>query len=140
LDALIDIVRMAPKNTLLIGDFNLPDIDWEAGTSSARSRAFLETVEDRMMEQMVEFSTQIKGNCLDLVLTNIPERVSDVTEAGRLGKSDHEMLLISLEMDRRGDCPSKKVTNWRLADWDGIRYQVSSVNWTQSLMGKSAHR
>ena len=45
-----------------------------------------------MMEEMVEFSTHIRGNCLDLIVTNIPERVSDVTEAGRLGQSDHSII------------------------------------------------
>jgi hypothetical protein len=54
-------------------------------------------VEDSMMEQMVNFSTQVKGNCLDFVITNIPERVSEVSEAGRLGRSDRDMLCITLD-------------------------------------------
>jgi hypothetical protein len=62
------IVRAAERNSILIGDFNLPDIDWSMGTCSSRFRPFVEAVEDSMMEQLVEFSTQVKGNCLDLVL------------------------------------------------------------------------
>jgi len=45
---------------------------------------------------MMNFATHIKGNCLDLMLTNIPERVMDVSEGGRLGSSDHEMVDISV--------------------------------------------
>jgi hypothetical protein len=95
------LIRGAEKNSLFIGDFNMPDIDWETGHSSARARPFVEAVEDSMMEQMVNFSTQVKGNCLDLVITNIPEGVSEVLEAGRLGRSDHDMLSITLEMENR---------------------------------------
>ncbi len=78
------LVRATEKNSVLIGDFNLPDIDWPAGICSARSRPFVDAVEDTMMEQMVTFSAQVKGNCLDLVITNIPERICEVSEAGRL--------------------------------------------------------
>ena len=57
---------------------------------------FKQSVDDSMMEQMMNLSTQVKGNCLDLVLTNIPERISDVTEVGRLGRSDVEMITVTV--------------------------------------------
>ena len=46
-----------------------------------------------MLEQLVKFPTHLKGNILDLVLTNIPERVTEVEEVGRLGSSDHMAIL-----------------------------------------------
>jgi hypothetical protein len=45
------------------------------------------------MEQLVTFPMQIRGNILDWVLTNIPERVTEVMEAGRLGGSAHTMII-----------------------------------------------
>jgi hypothetical protein len=33
-----------------------------------------------------------------LVLTNIPERIFEVKEAGRLGSSDHEMICFTIGM------------------------------------------
>jgi hypothetical protein len=93
-----------------------------------------------MMEQLVEFSTKVRGNCLDLVLTNIPERVASVVEAGRLGRSDHEMILITLDMERTSKCPEKIVYNWRLANWDGIRQRIAAINWAQAMEGKTAHQ
>jgi len=124
------IVRAAEKNSVLIGDFNLPDIDWSMGTSSARSRPFVEAVEDSMMEQMVNFSTQVKGNCLDLVLTNIPERIYEVSEAGRLGSSDHEMLCITLIMDMRAEGTKRPAVNWKRADWPSMRADLAATDWT----------
>ena len=81
------------KNTILIGDFNLPDLDWEKGTASGRTRKLLEVANDNMLEQLVKFPTHLKGNILDLVLTNVPERVHEVEEVGRLGASDHGAIL-----------------------------------------------
>ncbi len=47
---------------------------------------------------MVSFATQIRGNCQDLVITNMPESVIEVAEVGRLGNSDHEMIYVKIEM------------------------------------------
>jgi len=127
---LAQLVRAAEKNSIFIGDFNLPDIDWSNGTCSAKSRPFVDAVEDAMMEQMVHFSTQVKGNCLDLVVTNIPERICDVSEAGRLGSSDHDMLSITLSMDRRAQPSTRPVLNWKKADWPRMREDLAAADWT----------
>jgi hypothetical protein len=42
----------------------------------AAERKVVEAVHDKLMEQMVAFDTHIKGNTLDLVFTNIPNRVT----------------------------------------------------------------
>jgi hypothetical protein len=67
--ALERVVRNVKKNSILVGYFNLPSIDWETGTGPGRTSSFIEVVDDAMMTQMVDFSTQVKENCLDLVLT-----------------------------------------------------------------------
>ncbi len=72
---LATIVRGAEKSCVFIGDFNLPLIDWEAGTARGRLEELLEAAHDRMMEQLVDFPTQVKGNTLDLVITSIPEEL-----------------------------------------------------------------
>ena len=81
-----DMVRGAEKNCVIIGDLSLPGIDWERGVATGPRTELLEVAEDKLMSQLVEFSTQVKGNILDLVLTNMPERISEVREEGRLGK------------------------------------------------------
>jgi hypothetical protein len=53
------------------------------------------------MEQLVDFLTQLKGNSLDLGITNIPERVSEVNEGRRLGKSDHVMILTKVAIGEK---------------------------------------
>ena len=132
------VVRKVGKNSVLIGDFNLPDIDWEAGTGSARTASFIEAVDDAMLEQMVDFSTQVKGNRLDLVLTNMAERILDICEAGRLGRSDHEMILVSVNMECTEDRIFRERPNWGKANWTNMRKELAKHNWTLEFETKTA--
>ena len=66
------------KNTILIGDVNLPDINWLDGTSTSRGRRILETMLEEDLAQLVNFPTHVKGNILDLVSTNCPDKVISV--------------------------------------------------------------
>ena len=79
---LADLVRGAEKNCVIIGDFNLPGIDWERGVATGHGKELLEAADNKLMSQLVEFSTQVKGNILDLVLTNMPEIVPIRSQRG----------------------------------------------------------
>ena len=45
----------------MIGDFNLPDVDWMEGSSSAKHKSLIETADEALLEQIVDFPTHIKG-------------------------------------------------------------------------------
>ncbi len=40
-----NLVKSVSRNSILIGDFNMPDIDWEAWTGARKSAGFLDAVE-----------------------------------------------------------------------------------------------
>jgi hypothetical protein len=48
------------------------------------------------MEQLVTFPTHLKGNTLDLILTNVPDIFTNVRCEGRLGSSDHFMVMADM--------------------------------------------
>jgi hypothetical protein len=113
----------------LVGDFNLPDIQWEAGQAHAKVDAeLLEAIQAAGLEQLIDFPTHTKGNILDLILTNIPDRIHNIEEKGRLGRSDH--CAISFEVTAA--MPKKQpavVKNWKRADWASIRSGISDTIW-----------
>jgi hypothetical protein len=79
----------------------MPDIDRRAGTADSRASGMvLEAATAAGLHQLVDFPTHTRGNVLDLILTNIPERLSNVTDAGRIGRSDHVAILCDLDMAR----------------------------------------
>ena len=114
----------------------LPDVDWEMGTAGGRSGALVEAADDAMLEQLITFPTQVRGNILDLVFTNMPERVSDITEEGRLGQSDHSLIMLKVSSDS-GPEVIKQVRNWRRADWDGMRKDLKREKWERNLREKT---
>ena len=61
---------------MLLGDFNLPDIDWNtlSGTSVI-SNQFCDFVFDTGLCQLINEPTHVHGNILDLLLTNIEENI-----------------------------------------------------------------
>jgi hypothetical protein len=68
------------------------------------------------MEQLVPFSTHVRGNTLDLVLSDIPERVVDVAEEGRLGASDHVIIMTKIVINPGPPPASRSLPDWRRAD------------------------
>ena len=67
---LCNILKNLDKNIIVISDINLPDINWIDGTSTSRGRRVLETILEEDLIQLVDFPTHVKGNTLDLVITN----------------------------------------------------------------------
>jgi len=126
---LVNIIRNVDPGSILIGDFNLPGIDWQNGTSDNKSKDFLEAAEEKFLEQLVDFPTHTKGNTLDLVLTNSSEMVESIISAGRIGKSDHEMLLIKLAGGPPPPPCSPPKPNWDRADWQGFREELAAKDW-----------
>ena len=71
------------KEVIIMGDFNLPGINWSQATLSAPSdllsRTFLSCFTDLGLQQWVNFPTfTTSDNTLDLVLTSEHDRVGDV--------------------------------------------------------------
>jgi hypothetical protein len=91
------LLRSLDNNTLVIGDINMPDIDWREGRAGNSGKLLLlETTQEEDLQQMVSFPTHIKGNILDLVITNCPDKVLDISDGGRLGKSDHCIIMVDI--------------------------------------------
>jgi hypothetical protein len=134
---LVHLVKSVGKNSIIIGDFNLPDISWKTREASGRAREFVEAADDALLVQMVEFPTHVKGICLDLVLNNIPKRIEEVCEGGRLGQSDHEMICVKISYGVVWEA-RKVVKDWRRADWQKMRKGMEKTVWRRELRGLTA--
>jgi len=130
---LIDIINKAGPHSILVGDFNLPGINWRQGTATGRAQEFLAATENKFMEQLVDFPTQVKGNTLDLVLTNAGELIDNITAEGRLGKSDHEIICIHLNSGKPPPAADLRKPNWNRADWESMKRDLASTDWYRTL-------
>ena len=81
---------------MIVGDFNFSEINWTTGSSTLRSRLFMEKVNNLFLEQLLDFPTHRSGTISDLVLTDKPNMVIDIDNLGPLRSSDHSMVKIDL--------------------------------------------
>ncbi len=64
---------------MVLSSFNLLSIDWQVmKAASRRDKQFLLACEEVELEKFVDFATQIRGNTLDLILSNVSERILEV--------------------------------------------------------------
>ena len=65
---LTQVIESNPSaDTILVGDFNLPDIQWDTlSSTSSISCAFCDFIFDNSLTQLIDKPTHIQGNILDL--------------------------------------------------------------------------
>ena len=67
------------QDTLIVGDFNAPDINWSTFSSSSHySDCLCSCLCSNNFVQLVTGPTHVHGNILDIVLTNVPNRLSNI--------------------------------------------------------------
>lgn len=67
----IGSLTVASNNVVLLGDLNVPDINWDTLTGiSPFSKSLCDVVFHNNLSQLVDSPTHVKGNILDLILTN----------------------------------------------------------------------
>jgi hypothetical protein len=126
-EQLCRILRDMQNDTILIGDMNMPGIDWIEEKADSKGRELLETTMEQNLSQMVSFPTHTKGNVLDLVITNNPERVLDIWDVGWLGRSDHCILEVIVEGNPiRGQQQEEKY-DWNRADMKRMRMEMDKL-------------
>jgi hypothetical protein len=114
--ALCEILRTMDTNNVMIGDINMPGIQWEMELLDAKGRDLLETITEEGLKQLVSFPPHVKGNVLDLLITNCSDRIINVAVECRLGKGDHCILNIEIECCIHQTQQETIRYNWRKAD------------------------
>ena len=121
----------------MVGDFNLPGIDWERLYSDCPGeRVVLEVLQGKFWTQYVDFSTHEPGKILDLVLGRAG-LVTGIWDEGRLGSGDHSMLKIEVAGPAREEDNKELVPDWTKADIEGMKVAISAINWEEKLEGKN---
>ena len=87
-------------NTIILGDFNYGDINWNKNTSSSLGRKFLKYCTDLSLRQCVKEKTRGK-NILDLVLVYDKNLIFKITQFTPLAKSDHNILNVYLNVTKK---------------------------------------
>ena len=140
------------SETIIIGDFNHPKIKWKSttiGTSthiigestSRHDQAFLECVEDSLLNQHLLYPTRIRGTQNptqdDLLFSRYPDSVEDITYKAHVGNTDH--LTIQFEINFNITQPTEiKKPRLNYLKTNTIKFQESmNKNWKELISDKT---
>ena len=119
-----------PKSTVLVGDFNCPDIDWS--THTVKNDASDKAVQQALIDTTSANLTQIREsptrehNILDLVFTSNPTLVKSSISVP--GLSDHEAIVTDIDIKPvYSQKQRRKIYKYSKANWDQLKQDCTKV-------------
>ena len=125
------------KKFFLIGDLNLRMVNWEENCSSnSVEQMFVDEFVRLGLIQCIKSPTHIKGNTLDILLTNSENHVSDISILinNEVCKSDHFAIIFEVKLKlQRKKALKINILNYKRANWDLLNIDLNSVDWLSIL-------
>ena len=146
-DTISNLTQVIESNTsadsIFIGDFNLPDIQWDTLSSiSSISCAFCDFIFDNSLSQLIDQPTHIQGNILDLVLSNSNDCVTNLAVApNKWLTTDHFEVTFQLSQQIHLTPTTvtipKYVFDFPKANYDGILSYLSDFNYIPCIQSQN---
>ncbi len=120
---------------LILGDFNLPGIDWEHYCTKACifEARFLQAVSDNFLSQIVLEPTR-EQNILDLVLVTNPSQITKVEVLEPIGRSDHNCVHIESNYGINVTSEAKEVLSIRRTDFCKMSRFFHNIDWESYII------
>ena len=138
------------RNIILVGDLNLPNVDWKHGIVKKPENSvdknlcmqseFLDLfiakgfnwfIEDQIT-RIRKVNDNLQQSTLDQVLSSNESLINSVEFQAPLGKSDHLGLLIELNVNVNLDYVMNKRKNWYKVDQEFVCSHAENINWSYS--------
>ena len=139
ISSLTQVIQSNPStDTIIVGDFNLPDIQWDTlSSASSSSNAFCDFVFDNSLTQLIDQPTHIKGNILDLILCNSCDCVTNIILASDNNwiSSDHFAVTFHLSqlIHPTPTTTPKYVFDFPKANYNGILSYLFDFDYSSCL-------
>lgn len=124
---------------IILGDFNVPNINWSSLSGcSTFSNALCDLIFDCNLIQLVNKPTHVKGNILDLVVTNSEKSIHDlfvISQKDQLINSDHFNISFSVDLSLNVAPKNKPklVFDYPKANLEGLSNYLMDIDFSQSL-------
>jgi len=122
---------------LLIGDINLPDVDWNSYSGcSLTADDFAEIAYNHNLIQCVVGPTHCAGNTLDITLTNLDSlcHIDTLTSLPTNLSSDHYMIFLLIEHTlSKPTTTHKQRLDYSNANWEDMNHFLSQYDFTLAL-------
>ena len=127
------LCKKKPPKVFLVGDFNLSRVSWsDLNSPIPIEQAFVDSFNELGLKQCISRPTHLKGNTLDILLTNFDDAISNlsVLEHDSVCKSDHFPMHFNIRCNvKRKTSAKRQCYNFKRANWDDLNYDLLQVNW-----------
>ena len=103
----------------------------------AEAAQFCHCIEDNFFTQHVDFTTR-NDAILDLVITDEPSMVQNITDLGPFLGSDHNALCWQLELNTREEVLCKQSLDYSKADIIALKCELRKIDWNALLQDLTA--
>ena len=129
-DTVYDCLENVKLYTLL-GDFNLPDIDWsDYSAASQISREFVTLCFKLGAQQCVDFPTR-HNNVIDLILCPSKNLIQSINAETPFSTSDHNMIQCKMINHSRSNRETVLKPCYKAADYELINAFLATINWDE---------
>jgi len=138
---IVDKLHSSQKHFLLMGDFNYRFTTWPPLHSdhniTVDSSELANCLDDNFFTQHVDFPTR-NDAILDLVISDEPHMVSELTDLDLFPGSDHKALSWKLDVKSVHESNVRNSFDYRKADITSFRRELQAVNWEGLFSGLTA--
>lgn len=132
-------VELDYKNTIIVGDFNFPEVNWDSWTVNRNenhvSFHFVECIRDNYLFQHVDFNTRYREgqdpSCLDLLLTDNENIIENLQFGDKLGASDHVSIIFNVLCNVERETNHIQRPNFFKANYQLIKDYLRQVDWNE---------
>ena len=138
LKTVLNKINPTKDKIVLVGDFNLPSIDWTNESCSTDeshiSSKFLNVVHEYYLKQFISdpthYRAEQKPTLIDLLLSNDTGFIIDISQSAPFGMSHHNVISFTLALNHAIiDLPPITKHMLEKGDYDGMRSYLNDVDW-----------
>ena len=114
-------------------------MDTSTGVSCSKSCLLLEAIETSFLQNSVTFPTHLRGNMLDLALSNISDSIYNCEDLGNLGNSDHSIIKLEIDFAPKFNASKELIRDWRRGDEEGLKNHIATIDYVSLFQDKNAN-
>ena len=127
------IRQQTTKSTIIMGDFNYRNIDWNLNLAEGgEGQEFIELIDDLFLTQNVKNPTRGE-NILDLVLSSEPGLVDDLKIICPVANSDHNVITWQINFNTCSRGRTRETLNYNKGDYNKINEVLKDINWVEEF-------
>ncbi len=116
------------KQSVIIGDFNCPNIDWTTVNGDQEGNRLLKMLEDAFLTQIVT-QPRRENNLLDLVLVSDLDLARECQVGENLSGCDHHLIRLTIRTGQELTDNKSRIPEYRRAYFNVARELLSQTTW-----------